>query len=92
MAVLPTRLLVMVFFFSAAFMLQVNAGLKARQCNGGMEFTYCGTACPKECGKEEPMICTMQCVEGCFCPHSQSIWDPIAGKCVADYSDCELER
>ncbi|KAG5679448.1 hypothetical protein PVAND_009013 [Polypedilum vanderplanki] len=29
-------------------------------------YNTCGTACPETC-EYKPTICTMQCIEGCFC-------------------------
>ncbi|CAO1396965.1 unnamed protein product [Diamesa tonsa] len=31
------------------------------------EYTTCGSACEPICGKADPMFCTLNCVEGCFC-------------------------
>ncbi|XP_077978924.1 von Willebrand factor-like [Glandiceps talaboti] len=38
-------------------------------CNNGMEFTECGSACPRTCGNAgfEPE-CTEMCIDGCQCP------------------------
>ncbi|XP_062512712.1 uncharacterized protein LOC134188563 [Corticium candelabrum] len=36
-------------------------------CPNGKEYHRCGTACPPTC-KNAPLICTLQCVRGCFCP------------------------
>jgi hypothetical protein len=40
----------------------------APQCPGVKEFDGCGTACPLTCDNPGPLICTLQCVGGCFCP------------------------
>ena len=38
-------------------------------CTGGKEWQECGTACPLTCDNyDELQICTLQCVQGCFCP------------------------
>jgi len=39
------------------------------QCpNPNESYNTCGTACPKTCeSKDKDIICTLQCVEGCFC-------------------------
>ena len=39
-------------------------------CTGGKEWLECGTACPLTCDNYDnpPFACTLQCVQGCFCP------------------------
>ena len=39
-------------------------------CSGGKEWLECGTACPLTCDNYDnpPFACTLQCVQGCFCP------------------------
>jgi hypothetical protein len=38
-------------------------------CTGGKIFNECGTACPLTCENVgEDVLCTQQCVQGCFCP------------------------
>ena len=38
-------------------------------CTGGKEWQECGTACPLTCDNHDQFqICTLQCVQGCFCP------------------------
>ena len=49
-------------------------------CPAGKKFQECGTACPLRCGQPEPLICTLQCVRGCFCPRGQ--YETANGKCV----------
>lgn len=39
------------------------------QCSDGKVFKSCGTACPRTCDNlGEFLICTRNCVIGCFCP------------------------
>ena len=46
-----------------------NSGQQRQtSCPEGMEFNRCGTACPRTCDNlGEPLVCTRQCVRGCFC-------------------------
>ncbi len=39
-------------------------------CTNGRVYQTCGTACPLTCENHlsPPLICTLQCVQGCFCP------------------------
>ena len=54
-------------------------------CSGGKEWQDCGTACPLTCDNyNTTIICTTQCVSGCFCP--QGMVDHN-GECIAP-SDC----
>ncbi|XP_062512708.1 von Willebrand factor-like [Corticium candelabrum] len=47
-------------------------------CLNGKEYRECGTACPQTCQKG-PLICTLQCVRGCFCPRALVEHD---GQCI----------
>ena len=49
----------------------------------GQVFTTCGSACPPTCGEPFPILCTLQCVIGCQCPHGEFL-DPIANQCVPE--------
>ncbi|XP_044734416.1 venom peptide SjAPI-2 [Chrysoperla carnea] len=41
-------------------------------CPSGEVYLTCGTACPKTCDNyREDIICTKQCVVGCFCRDGQ---------------------
>ena len=53
----------------------------------GQVFMECGSACPAVCGKDQPMICTLQCVVGCQCP-SGALLDKVAGRCVETVDKC----
>ena len=49
-------------------------------CTGGKEWQECGTACPLTCDNyNTPLVCTLQCVVGCFCPNGKVELD---GACV----------
>ncbi|CAI8051032.1 hypothetical protein GBAR_LOCUS27983, partial [Geodia barretti] len=43
------------------------------ECEGGMEYTECGSLCPQTCERlfgteEDQQPCPAVCVPGCFCP------------------------
>lgn len=61
--------------------------LNIHECPHNQEFNECGTACPNECGKPEPFICTMQCEIGCQCPFGW--WKKEDGSCVESASACD---
>ena len=50
-------------------------------CTGGKEWQECGTACPLTCDNYDnpPFACTLQCVQGCFCPSGKV---DLNGVCV----------
>lgn len=45
----------------------------------------CGTSCPPSCANPNPQFCTMQCVNGEFCPEGYVLNDE--NQCVR-YQDC----
>ncbi|XP_048005706.1 von Willebrand factor-like isoform X2 [Leguminivora glycinivorella] len=54
-------------------------------CPKGEVRNTCGSACPPTCeNKDEPPICTSQCVDGCFC--AKGTYRNKKGKCTADCS------
>jgi len=57
-----------------------------KECPHNQEYTDCGTACPKICGKEVPNFCTYQCVVGCQCPSGW--WQKEDGSCVENEDEC----
>ena len=61
--------------------------VQAENCPPNEVFNACGTACPVTCANKDnpPMICTMQCVIGCFCARGYLRND--AGTCVPE-SQC----
>ncbi|KAG8547561.1 hypothetical protein GDO81_028031 [Engystomops pustulosus] len=59
-------------------------GILAQKCLENQEWDECGTACPANCetiGMKD-MICTMQCVEGCFCWGRYIFLSGTSGPCV----------
>ncbi|XP_062512900.1 SCO-spondin-like [Corticium candelabrum] len=63
-------------------------------CPNGKEYRECGTACPQTCQKG-PLICTLQCVRGCFCPrglveHNGQCIKP--SKCPRQETPCDQLR
>jgi hypothetical protein len=64
------------------------------QCTGGREWQECGTACPLSCSNyTTEVVCTVQCVQGCFCPYGSYIHEdgcvPIT-ECPSYTSQCAL--
>ena len=55
--------------------------LVAITCPSGMVYQQCGPSCPQTC---ESADCGGGCVEGCFCPNGQVLFN---GKCI-DQSEC----
>ena len=55
-------------------------------CPEGKVYKTCGTACPQTCDNlGEQLVCTRQCVEGCFCP--EGTLENAKENCVQE-SDC----
>jgi hypothetical protein len=59
------------------------------KCKNPFEYNTCGSACPAECGVSPHILCTTQCVLGCFCPASQPIFDSLANTCVKSRAECK---
>lgn len=38
-----------------------------QDCPENEEYSDCGTACERECHVKDPPVCTLKCVQGCFC-------------------------
>ena len=48
--------------------------LAADECTDGKVWNQCGTACPTTCDNlGEAVMCTLQCVAGCYCPSDKPI-------------------
>ncbi|XP_064401886.1 von Willebrand factor-like isoform X3 [Halichondria panicea] len=59
-----------------------------QQCPEGKVYQECGSACPKTCdNKDELTFCTLQCVQGCFCPAGTI---ELGNKCVSE-EECPTE-
>ena len=50
----------------------------------GMTYQQCGSMCPQTCESDD-VVCTKQCVEGCFCADGTVLNDD--GNCI-DPSEC----
>ena len=50
----------------------------------GMTYKQCGSRCPPTC-KTDDVVCTKDCVEGCFCPDGTVLSEN--GDCI-DPSEC----
>ncbi|KAI4463516.1 riddle [Holotrichia oblita] len=37
------------------------------KCGANQKYKMCGSACPEYCGKPAGTVCTLPCVQGCFC-------------------------
>ncbi|VDK17498.1 unnamed protein product, partial [Anisakis simplex] len=53
------------------------------QCGPNGQFKVCGTTCPRICGRDEPELCTLNCVQGCFC-NDGYILDREDGVCIPE--------
>jgi len=49
-----------------------------------MVYQQCGPSCPQTCDTNEDTDCSGGCVEGCFCPSGQVLYN---GNCI-DMNDC----
>ncbi len=60
------------------------------ECRGDEVFNLCGSACPRRCGenRSDEAYCTMQCVQGCFCPESKPWHDAASGSCFDSAGAC----
>ena len=61
----------------------INLSTNTPICGDNEEYNICGTACPKKCGDSVPIICTLQCVIGCFCKDGY-ILDEEDGNCIPE--------
>ncbi|KAK9680331.1 Trypsin Inhibitor like cysteine rich domain [Popillia japonica] len=57
------------------------------KCGKNQVYSSCGTACPKFCGRIEPMACILICVEGCFCKPPYILKSSNSTECVLE-KDC----
>ncbi|XP_069461045.1 alpha-tectorin-like [Ambystoma mexicanum] len=62
-------------------------------CKDSSYYTTCGTACPLNCQnyKNPPVMCTLQCVRGCFCKEGFIFLNGRKGQCVRP-SRCPINR
>ena len=51
----------------------------AVECPPGMVYQQCGPLCPQTCHNVRTSNCHGGCVEGCFCPDGQVVYN---GKCI----------
>lgn len=57
-------------------------------CSVGMEYTDCGSSCPKTCIKTEYDCEDEHCVDGCHCPSGTALYE---GNCIPEYQ-CPCEH
>ena len=50
-----------------------------------MVYQQCGPSCPQTCDTNEDTDCSGGCVEGCFCPSGQVLYE---GNCINE-TECE---
>ncbi|VDK20089.1 unnamed protein product, partial [Anisakis simplex] len=53
------------------------------QCGPNEVYKYCGSACPKVCGKNDFEPCPTICVQGCFCKQGY-ILNRKGGQCIRE--------
>ncbi|CAG4942794.1 unnamed protein product [Parnassius apollo] len=62
------------------------------ECPTNEEYLTCGSACPLNCTNQEPVACTKNCVQGCFCKpnflrNETGACVPVE-KCFENYQVC----
>lgn len=60
------------------------------KCPPGEFWLECGSACANECPRDD-LMCTMQCVPGCYCPTGLIKHEKYPGGCVDPSIFCEEE-
>ena len=65
-------------------MMSYNFIYIAVECPAGMVYQQCGPVCPKTCDTDEDEDCNNGCIEGCFCPSGQVIFNE---NCI-NYTEC----
>merc|ERR1712087_1047828 len=67
---------------------EVEEKEKACTAKKNYEWSTCGSNCPAVCG-QEPKICNLMCVEGCFCKEGYIL--SAAGECISE-DQCKEEE
>jgi len=78
-------LLIIFFPFCILLYQPVYYDSTAISCPSGMVYQQCGPSCPQTCDTNEDTDCGGGCVEGCFCPTGQVLFN---GKCVNE-TECQ---